>query len=309
MWNEKLIPMELRAQLHMHTTESKGTRIEMECNIHPKKAVDILKKKNIQVAAITDHNNTRAYPKIKDYAEKKGIILINGIEVSTEDGELIGLNVEPGIEKELKKGIDLLEAKDIILSHGGEILIPHPFDMMGRGIGKRIKDVKGIVEVFNPGNVLYFEDKFARIVAEKLGLPMVACSDAHWLEMIDRGVTVVDCEPDVDSVFESIKKGKVKFENCEYLSWDEIKNWSIMRVIESYPKIRENLKNGWEVDCTYMKIANQRMIRLLERAILEFSFKKPKSKVLDFLAFISHFFTSFYGWRRRREYMDFISLL
>jgi len=301
--------MELRAQLHMHTTESKGARIEMECNVSPKKAIDILKKKNIRVAAITDHDNTRAYPKVKDYAEKRGIILINGIEATTKEGELIGLNLEPGIEEELKKGIDLLEARDIILSHGGEILIPHPFDMRGRGVGERIKDIKGIVEVFNPGNVLGFEDKFARIVAEKLGLPMVASSDAHWPEMIDRGVTVVDSEPDINSVFDSIKKGKVRFENCKYLSWSEIRNWSLMRVNESYFQVKERIKNGWEVDCNYMKIANQRIIRLIERAILEFSIKKPTSKVLDFLAFVSHFFTSLYGWHRRRDYANFISLL
>jgi len=293
----------------MHTTESKGTRINMESSISSKTAVDILKKKNIRVAAITDHDNTRAYPKIKNYAEKNGIILINGIEVTTRDGEIIGLNVEPGIEKEFNRKISVLEVKDIVLDHDGEILIPHPFDMRGKGIGKKIKDVKGIVEVFNPGNVLGFEDKFAKITAKKLGLPMIASSDAHWPEMLDRGVTVIDSEPDINSIFKSIKKGKVRFENCEYLNWNEIRNWSLMRINESYLQVKENIKNGWEVDCNYMKIANQRIIRLIERAILEFSMKKPTSKALDFLAFVSHFFASFYGWHMRREYADFIALL
>jgi hypothetical protein len=301
--------MELRTQLHMHTTESKGTRIEMECNIPPRKAMDILKKKNIQVAAITDHNNTRAYPKIKGYAEKKGIILINGIEVSTKDGELIGLNVEPGIEKELKKGIDLLEARDIILSHGGEILIPHPFDMRGRGIGKKIKDVKGIVEVFNPGNVFGFEDRFAEMVAKKLGLPMVACSDAHWHKMIDRGITVVNAEPEIDSIFKSIRKGKVRFENCRYLTWKEIKEWSLIRVKNSYTHIKNKLREGWEVDYGYMRIANLKLLRFIQGRILEFGMRKPDSEILDILALISRFFANVYGWRRRREYLDFITFL
>jgi hypothetical protein len=301
--------MELRAQLHMHTTESKGTRIEMESNISPKTAIDILKKKNIQVAAITDHDNTRAYPKVKGYAEKNGIILINGIEVSTKDGELIGLNIEPGIEKELKKGIGLLEARDIILNHGGEILIPHPFDMRGRGIGKRIRDVKGVVEVFNPGNVFGFEDRFAKIAAEKLGLPMVACSDAHWYRMIDRGVTVVDAEPEIDSIFKSIRKKKVRFENCNYLTWEEIKKWSLVRVKNSYAHIKNKLKEGWEIDYAYMKIANLKIFRFIQEYVLEFSVKKPDSKILDILTLTSRLFANLYGWHKKGEYVDFITLL
>ena len=301
--------MELRVQLHMHTTESKGTRIQMESNIPPKTAVDILKRKNIRVAAITDHDNTRAYPKIKDYAEKNGIILINGIEVTTKDGEIIGLNLEPGIEKELKKGIDLLKARDIILSHGGEILIPHPFDMRRRGIGKRIRDIKGIVEIFNPGNIFGFEDRFAKIAAEKLGLPMIACSDAHWHRMIDRGITVVDAEPEIDSIFKSIRRGEVRFENCEYLTWEEIKEWSLIRAKDSYAYMKNKLIEGWEIDYGYMKIVNLKFLRFIQECILEFGVRKPDSKILDILALTSRFFADLYGWRMKRKYADFIALL
>jgi len=298
--------MELRAQLHMHTTESKGTRIKMESNIPPKTAIDILKNKNIQVAAITDHDNTRAYPKIKGYAEKNGIILINGIEITTRDGEIIGLNVEPGIEKELNRKMSVHEAKDVILDYGGEILIPHPFDMRGKGIGTKIKEVKGIVEVFNPGSIFGFEDRFARIVAEKLGLPMAANSDAHWTEIIDRGLTVVDTEPDVDSVFKSIKKGKVRFENCKYLTWSEIKTWSLIRVSNSYNDIMKNLRDGWEIDAFYMKIANRRFLRSIQRRFVKLGANKPDSKILDIMAYTTRFFANLYSWRVRIGYEPFI---
>jgi len=298
--------MELRAQLHMHTTESKGTRIMMESNIPPKTAIDILKKKNIQVAAITDHDNTRAYPKIKNYAEKNGIILINGIEITTRDGEIIGLNVEPGIEKHLNRKMSVYEAKDVVLDYNGEILIPHPFDMRGKGIGTKIKEIKGIVEVFNPGNVFGFEDRFARIVAKKLRLPMIANSDAHWTEIIGRGLTVVDSELGIDSIFESIKKGKVRFENCKYLTWSEIKDWSLIRVSSSYNDIMNNLRDGWDIDTFYMKIANQRFLRSIEKMFVKVGTNKPDSKILDIIAYISRFFASLHSWRVRKGYEPFV---
>ena len=85
--------MGLTCQLHTHTTESKGTRVVVESITRPKKAIDFCKKNKIDVLAITDHNTTAAYPKMKRYAEKKGILLIKGIEIDTADGHIIGLDV------------------------------------------------------------------------------------------------------------------------------------------------------------------------------------------------------------------------
>ena len=298
--------MELRAQLHMHTTESKGTRVKMHSNIYPKTAIDILKKKNIQVAAITDHDNTRAYPKIKDYAEKNGIILINGIEITTRDGEIIGLNVEPGIEKEFNRKMSVLEARDIVLDHAGKILIPHPFDTMRHGIGKKIKDVKGTIEIFNPGNIFGFEDKLAKIIAEKLNLPIVACSDAHWIDMIDRGITVIDSEPDINSIFKAIEKRKVRFENCRYTTWKEIKKWTFTRISDSYLDIMDHLKNGWEIDTEYMKIANQGLIRLIQKKTLQSGISKPDNRTWSVISYIVFFLSNLYALRARRKYGPFV---
>ena len=298
--------MELGAQLRMHTTESKDALIKMHSNIKPKIAIDILKRKNIQVAAITDHDNTRAYPKIKDYAEKNGIILINGIEITTRHGEIIGLNVEPGIEKKLNKKMSVYEAKDVILDYGGEVLIPHPFDMRGIGIGTRIKEVKGIVEIFNPGNIFGFEDKFAKIAAEKLGLPMVANSDAHWTEMIGRGITVVDSQPDIDSIFKSIKKGKVRFDNCRYITWREIKEWALIRVSSSYDDIIRNLRDGWQIDTKYIRLLNQRFMKHIEKKMIELGISKPDSKILDMISYMIYFITNLKAWRAKRIYEPFI---
>jgi len=298
--------MELRSQLHMHTAESKEIRVKVHSNINPKTAIDILKKKNIQVLAITDHDNTRAYPKIKDYAEKNGIILINGIEITTRDGEIIGLNVEPGIEKELNMKMSVHEARDVISDYNGEILIPHPFDVVKHGIGTKIKEVKGIVEIFNPGNIFGFEDKFARIAAEKLKLPMVVCSDAHYTKIIDRGITVIESEPDIDSIFKSIKNGKVRFENCRYVTLREVKEWLLIRYSSSYDDIIKNLKDGWEIDETYMKLINLKFMRFIEKKTLDLGVSRPDSRIWDIVSNIVYFMTNLYASHTRRGYEPFI---
>ena len=63
--------MELRLQLHFHTTKSIGTRIDIESIIKPKQAVDILAKNNIDVVAVTDHDTTKGCSVMRKYAEKK----------------------------------------------------------------------------------------------------------------------------------------------------------------------------------------------------------------------------------------------
>jgi hypothetical protein len=216
------------------------------------------------------------------------------------------LNVDPGIEKQLNIKMSVNEAKDVILDHNGEILIPHPFDVMRNGIGKKISEVKGIVEVFNPGNIFGFEDNFARIAAEKLNLPMVANSDAHYLRMIGRGITVIDSEPDIDSIFRSIKKGKVRFENCKYVTWGEIKEWVLVKVSDSYDDIINNLTYGWEIDADYMKLANQRFLRFIEKKMLNIGVFRPESRILDIISRIAYLITNLYAWRARKGYESFI---
>ena len=66
----------MKIDLHTHTTYSDGRNT-------PKELIDLAKKNNYDIFAITDHDSISGYLKVKDYAKKLGITLIPGAEIST----------------------------------------------------------------------------------------------------------------------------------------------------------------------------------------------------------------------------------
>jgi len=298
--------MEMKIQLHMHTTESRGTRIKYDSIITPKKAVDTLKKGGFAAFAVTDHNTTTAFHKIEDYAKKNGLILIKGIEVNTADGHLIGLGIHEGIEKNLKRTMSALEVGDIIKESGGYVYVPHPFDIKREGLGRKIKEVEGIVEVFNSMNIYGFEDKYARYFAKKFGRPIAAGADAHMLSMLDLGTIIVNSEPEEHSILKSIVKGKVKLENCNYITLRNFKELSLNRIFASYSDIMKKIVNGWEIDSKYMIIANNRLMRRIEKIVLNKGMKTKESNFWYLITHMSNFIANFYGNFTKIKYNNFI---
>jgi predicted metal-dependent phosphoesterase TrpH len=79
--------------LHMHSTFSDGT-------LTPTQLVERAKQNNIEIMAITDHDNVDGLKEGRKEAEKKGITFVNGIEVSAnflnKDIHILGyfLNLE-----------------------------------------------------------------------------------------------------------------------------------------------------------------------------------------------------------------------
>lgn len=68
----------IRIDLHIHTTMSDGT-------LTPIEVIDEAYKNNISIISITDHDTIEAYtPGLFEYANKKNIKLINGVEISTK---------------------------------------------------------------------------------------------------------------------------------------------------------------------------------------------------------------------------------
>lgn len=301
--------MELTCQLHMHTTESKGTRVVVESTTRPKEAIDFCKKNKIDVLAVTDHNTTSAFLKMRKYAEKNGILLIKGIEIDTADGHIIGLDVDLDIEKKIDRSMTVLEARDVIKDCGGEVLIPHPFDIRNKGIGTKITEVKGIVEVFNAFNIFRFEDKYADFVATKLKRPKAVGADSHMPGSLNLCLTIVDSEPDIKSILKTIKKGKVRFKNCRHLTLKEMKGISLDRITKSYDYIKDEIKNGWEVDMKYMLLANNPLMRPIEDFVLEVGMRTKDSIIWDLVVYLSYFLAFLYGRKSRKEYAKFISTL
>ena len=83
--------LELKIDFHVHTCYSQDSSITL------KQVVLFAKKRGLDGVAITDHNTVKGALKLKT----KEIIIVPGIEVSTSQGHLLGINVTTPIPAKL----------------------------------------------------------------------------------------------------------------------------------------------------------------------------------------------------------------
>ncbi|QGY45674.1 PHP domain-containing protein [Maribellus comscasis] len=70
-----------RADLHIHTLLSPCADLEMS----PGNIVKRAKETGLQIIGITDHNSTKQAPLVKKLAEREGIFVLTGAEVTTKE--------------------------------------------------------------------------------------------------------------------------------------------------------------------------------------------------------------------------------
>ena len=107
----------MKCDLHVHSYAS------YDSISSPKNIIKEAIKKGVDCVAITDHGEVKAFDEIKKYASGKGILVIKGIEVKSDCGDIIGLNVKERIQE----GLSVEETIKRIKDQGGFVVIPHPF--------------------------------------------------------------------------------------------------------------------------------------------------------------------------------------
>jgi predicted metal-dependent phosphoesterase TrpH len=195
----------LKADFHVHTHYSRDS------NIDPKELVIAAKRLGIGVIAITNHNTMKGCEEVESAAKKhyKKLIVFRGVELLTRKGEIIILNPK----EELPKKLALSEACRLAKEQGGFVIIPHVFDMFRKGAGKSVNDVLGYVDAvegFNSRTLLRSFNEKNISLAKKMGLPMVAGSDAHFIEEFGKAYTIIDSKPDKNEVLDAIKNGRTR---------------------------------------------------------------------------------------------------
>lgn len=191
----------MRFDLHIHSKYSSDSSLEIE---------EILRtamKNGLDGIAICDHNTVNGGHYGKKLAKELGlpIMVLPGVEVSTEGGHLIVL----GIKEDIPEGLTPEETIRIAKKNGGVVIAPHPFKIRSIGEGKGL-DIDA-VETFN-SRCIFRENEKARKMAEDRGKPQVGGSDSHMLDTIGIAYTEIDSEPDELSVLDAIRQGKT----CPY---------------------------------------------------------------------------------------------
>lgn len=174
-----------KADTHLHTQYSGFSKLGVmkfpESVISPAMQVDKGRENGMDVIAITDHDETRAAFIAQEYAKKyDDIEVIVGEEITTHDGEVIGLFLNERIPEDLP----IEETIDIIREQDGIVIAPHPFSYHVFGLKEQILtlDIDGF-ETINGGHPDAYSNMFAKMVMDKYPKRWaeMSGSDAHSL--------------------------------------------------------------------------------------------------------------------------------
>jgi predicted metal-dependent phosphoesterase TrpH len=147
--------------------------------------------------AITDHNTIDfAVQARKSLGE--GIIV--GEEVTTQDGEIIGLF----LRELVPPGLPPAAAVELIHRQGGLVYVPHPFETVRSGLTAAALDTitaeVDIVEVFNGRALFQNKSPEAKRWAAAHQVPAAAASDAHGRRGWGKTYTLLDEPPTAENL-------------------------------------------------------------------------------------------------------------
>ncbi|MEF2276754.1 PHP domain-containing protein [Deinococcus sp. YIM 134068] len=173
----------MRVDLHIHT------EVSHDCRTLLRDIPAWMLRTNTRAIAVTDHDQQRGGPElariIADMGLDDRLSVIPGEEVTTSEGELIGLFVRERIPPRLTPEETVAEIK----AQGGLVMLQHGFDPLKRYRLKpeatlRIAEQVDIVETFNSRLSRHHWNHIAAAWAQERGLPVCAGSDAHTLRDI-----------------------------------------------------------------------------------------------------------------------------
>jgi predicted metal-dependent phosphoesterase TrpH len=172
----------MKIDLHCHSEASHDCSTPL--GLIPGRCLD----RDVSVLAITDHDQIWGAKKLKEMVEASEepewhhLTVIVGQEVSTSEGEIIGLFLKEAISP----GLSPEKTVELIKSQGGLVLLPHGFDPLKRWRLKpealeRIAGSIDIVETFNSRISRPQWNQSAVSWSKERALLMSAGSDAHTL--------------------------------------------------------------------------------------------------------------------------------
>ena len=168
------------ADFHIHTRFSRDSILSEE------KFIRTALERGLTHVAVTNHNNVEGAVAVRDKVAELGLTdqltVILGEEVSTADGEVVGVF----LQRTIPRGLSADETADAIHEQGGLVSIPHPYDPFRQShireeplIGLLEAGKVDMIEVFNSRVTLQRHNLEAAELAARYKVPGIACSDSH----------------------------------------------------------------------------------------------------------------------------------
>lgn len=161
--------------------------------------------KLLHAVAVTDHNTIS---KAQDLRKKYGKRIIVGEEITTSDGEIIGLF----LTEEIPASLTAEETVKRIKQQGGLVYIPHPFETVRKGISiaalnKIAKDVD-IIEAYNGRAIFQNRTRDALAWSREFAVPAAASSDSHGRAGWGKTYTTLSALPTKKNLVDLLKEAQ-----------------------------------------------------------------------------------------------------
>ena len=192
----------VRLDMHTHSEYSPDSRTPLAAQ------AAALKAAKIDVVCATDHNTIEGALRLREMAD--GIRVIVGEEISSRDGEIIGLFLEKVVPRDLSGEETIARIHD----QGGIVSVPHPFSRnrlyhLRRDALERLWPQIDCLEIFNAREAFAADNLRAAAFAMERKIPGAVGSDAHRVSEIGRAWLEIDDFADRDEFIESVRGGEV----------------------------------------------------------------------------------------------------
>lgn len=220
--------MRLKVDLHTHTAGDPQHRF---IKYSARELVDRAASMGYGALAITHHTRVFYDRDLYQSARDKGLVLVPGMEANVKRKHvLVYCDDDKSAIDELNaasmdsKGNLSFEQLASLKDRGLVRLVigAHPYFMMPYCLGDELvvhQDLFDLVEESwyhtktrwadaLAGFNIFNRNQKAQQVASRLGLPLLASSDAHYLENFGRAYSLIDAERDIESIFKVLQGKK-----------------------------------------------------------------------------------------------------
>jgi len=189
--------------MHTHSEYSPDSRTPLA------QQLKALLAAKIDIVCATDHNTIEGGLRLQELA-KDQLRVIVGEEVSSRDGEIIGLFLEKPIPRDLSAEETIARIKD----QGGVVSVPHPFSRnrlyhIRRSALERVWQQIDCIEIFNAREAFAGDNRRAEAFARDREIPGAVGSDAHRTSEIGRAWIEVDDFAGREDFVAALRAGEV----------------------------------------------------------------------------------------------------
>lgn len=194
----------LKADFHTHTSDDPCDFVEYSAEM----LIDAAAAKGVEVLAITCHAVVTHNAYICEYARRCGVLLIPGIESFVEDKHVVILN--PDAEQ---AGATTFEDLRRLGKRDAVFIAPHPYYPSKAALNDKLAENIDLFDAIEYSAFYLAPLNFNRAAlraAKKWSLPLVGNTDTHLFPYDDSTFTWVEAEPNVASVIQALRAGKVE---------------------------------------------------------------------------------------------------